>query len=277
MVARMIERLGMRADRMCTIESSAPQGLVPLGQALRVDDLLTRYVDLAAPASPGVVARLAPTTGCPPERAELERLAGDEHGEHVLRRGLTLIDLLEMFASCQVDLALALELLPAPRPRQYSISSAAEEQSEVALTVSVLEGPALSGEGAFRGTASSYLQRVRPGDRIVATVTSPSDAFRPPADTGTPVIMIAAGSGIAPFRGFIRARMVAAAAGQDVGPTVLFFGCRHPNGTTSTPPSSPSTCKPGALTSTARIPGRPMVISATFSTGCGNGASAYAL
>ncbi|WP_433519540.1 bifunctional cytochrome P450/NADPH--P450 reductase [Nonomuraea sp. CA-143628] len=229
LVARMIERLGTRADRICTIESSAPQGLVPIGRALRVDDLLTRYVDLAAPASPGVVARLTQTTSCPPERAELERLAFDDHAEQVLRRRLTLIDLLEKFASCQVDLALALELLPAPRPRQYSISSAAEEQSEVALTVSVLEGPALSGKGTFHGTASSYLQRVRPGDRIVATITSPPSTFRPPADTGTPVVMIAAGSGVAPFRGFIRARMAAAATARDVGPTVLFFGCQHPD------------------------------------------------
>ncbi|MEU2234077.1 bifunctional cytochrome P450/NADPH--P450 reductase [Streptomyces vietnamensis] len=229
LVARMITRLGTRADRICTVESNAPQGLVPLGRALRVDDLLTRYVDLAAPASPGVVARLARETGCPPERAELERLAGEDHAEHVLGRRLTLIDLLERFASCQVDLALVLELLPAPRPRQYSISSAAEEQSEVALTVSVLEEPAnWPGDRAFRGAASTHLQRVRPGDRIAATVTSPPDAFRPPADPSTPAIMIAAGSGIAPFRGFIQARMAAAAAGHDVGSTVLFFGCQHP-------------------------------------------------
>ncbi|MFF8632396.1 bifunctional cytochrome P450/NADPH--P450 reductase [Streptomyces werraensis] len=230
LVDRMIARLGTRGDLICTIESDAPQGLVPLGRALRVDDLLTRYVDLAAPASPGVVARLARSTGCPPERSELQRLAGDDHAEHVLRPRLTLVDLLERFPSCQVDLATALELLPAPSPRQYSISSAAEEQAEAALTVSVLEEAAPRREGrVFRGAASSYLQRVRPGDRIAASVTSPPDTFRLPADPATPVVMVAAGSGIAPFRGFIRARMAAAAAGRNVGPTVLFFGCQHPD------------------------------------------------
>lgn len=108
------------------------------------------------------MARLARATSCPPERAELERLVGEDHAKEVLGRGLTLIDLLERFASCQVDLALVLELLPAPRPRQYSISSAAEQQSHVALTVSVLEEQARSGGGVFRGAASGYLQRVRP-------------------------------------------------------------------------------------------------------------------
>ncbi|MCS7483530.1 bifunctional cytochrome P450/NADPH--P450 reductase [Umezawaea endophytica] len=218
-VARMIARLGTRADRGYTVESSAPLGLVPIGRALRVDELLTRYVDLAAPASPGVVGRLARTTGCPPERAELERLAADQEPH----RGPALVDLLEAFPSCRVDLALALELLPAPRPRLYSISSAAEVRDHAALTVSVLEVPAAS--GVVHGTASGYLRRVRPGDRVVATVTSPPEAFRPPVDAGTPVVMIAAGTGIAPFRGFIQSRVAAAAA----GPTVLFFGCRHPD------------------------------------------------
>ncbi|MEW2571823.1 cytochrome P450 [Streptomyces sp. NPDC047070] len=228
LVDRMLARLGTSKDRTCTIESDAPLGMVPLGRALRVDELLTRYVDLAAPATPGAVARLARATACPPERIELERLAGGDHAELVQGRAPTLLDLLERFASCEVDLALVLELLPAPRPRQYSISSAAEEQSNAALTVSVLEAPARSGEGVFRGTASTYLRRVRTGDRIVATVTSPPDTFRPPLDASVPVVMIAAGSGVAPFRGFIGARTAAAAAGREVGPTVLFFGCRHP-------------------------------------------------
>ncbi|ROR46541.1 bifunctional cytochrome P450/NADPH--P450 reductase [Kitasatospora cineracea] len=230
LVARMIERLGTQPDRVCTIESSAPTGLIPLGRALRVEDLLTRYVDLAAPATSGAIKRLAASTPCPPERVELERLAGDEHAGQNSARSLTLLDLLEAFPSCRIDLALVLELLPSPRPRQYSISSAAEERNgRVELTVSVLESPARSGEGTFRGVASGYLQRVRPGDRISATVTSPPDTFRPPSDTRTPAVMIAAGTGIAPFRGFIRARMHAAASGREVGPTVLFFGCQHPD------------------------------------------------
>ncbi|MYS53702.1 hypothetical protein GTW46_27195 [Streptomyces sp. SID6013] len=228
LVDRMIARLGTRKDRVCTIESEAPHGMVPLGRALRVEDLLTRFVDLAAPATPGVVARLAHATACPPERAELERLAEVDRTERGQDRGATLLDLLERFASCEVDLALVLELLPAPRSRQYSISSAAEVDSDVALTVSVLEAPEHSGGGVFRGTASGYLQRVRAGDRIVASVTSPPETFRPPLDTSVPIVMIAAGSGIAPFRGFIRARTAAAAAGGEVGPTVLFFGCQHP-------------------------------------------------
>ena len=41
--------------------------------------------------------------------------------------------------------------------------------------------------------------------------------------------MIASGSGIAPFRGFVQARLARAAQGEPSGPNVLFFGCRHPD------------------------------------------------
>ncbi|MCB5167330.1 cytochrome P450 [Streptomyces bambusae] len=228
LVARLLDRLGLPAGQVCTVESHAPAGRLPLGRPLRLDDLLTRYVDLSAPASAAAVAELARRTPCPPERAALERLAGPEHAEEVLRPRLGVLDLLERFASCRVDLALLLELLPAPRPRTYSISSAAEEQDTVALTVSVIEGPARSGKGVFRGAGSDLLRRSRPSDRLTVAVTSPSEVFRPPADPAVPAVMIASGSGIAPFRGFVRARMAAAAEGRATGPTVLFFGCRHP-------------------------------------------------
>ncbi|QUX31210.1 cytochrome P450 [Nocardiopsis akebiae] len=228
LVTRMTTRLGIGAETGVTITSDAPSGRIPIDTPVRVDDLLTRCVDLSAPATPGVVAALAQTTKCPPERAELDNLAGPDHAERVLGRRLSLLDLLEMFPSCRVDLAWALERLPEPRARQYSISSAAEEQTDAALTVSVVEGPARSGRGVYRGAASSHLQRAQPGDRLTVSLASPHESFRPPADNATPVIMIAAGSGIAPFRAFVRARHTRAERGEGQGENVLFFGCRHP-------------------------------------------------
>lgn len=40
--------------------------------------------------------------------------------------------------------------------------------------------------------------------------------------------MIAAGSGIAPFRGFIQERAVKIGLGQTLPPALLFYGCREP-------------------------------------------------
>lgn len=53
--------------------------------------------------------------------------------------------------------------------------------------------------------------------------------FKLPNDISLPVIMVGPGTGVAPFRGFIRERLLMARNGSKVGPTVLFFGCRNKN------------------------------------------------
>ncbi|CAF0816616.1 unnamed protein product [Adineta steineri] len=50
--------------------------------------------------------------------------------------------------------------------------------------------------------------------------------FHPPEDTKVPIVMIAAGTGIAPFRGFIQERAAQFVCGRDIGRTILYYGCR---------------------------------------------------
>ncbi|KAH8199396.1 hypothetical protein TruAng_006440 [Truncatella angustata] len=52
--------------------------------------------------------------------------------------------------------------------------------------------------------------------------------FKLPAQGSCPIIMVSAGTGIAPFRGFISERSRLHAMGRPVGDMVLFHGCRHP-------------------------------------------------
>ena len=50
--------------------------------------------------------------------------------------------------------------------------------------------------------------------------------FTLPEDPAWPILMIAAGSGIAPFRGFWMKRWEQHLDGHTVGKTLLYFGCR---------------------------------------------------
>lgn len=133
--------------------------------------------------------------------------------------GRQMVDLLREFPTL-ARLDQWLDVLPPLAPRQYSISSSPlEDPREVQVTVSVVRHRE---HGWWRhGVCSAYLAD-RAGDDVRIHVQRQRH-FRPPADPGAAAIMIGPGTGIAPFRGFLRHRE---ALGQ-AGPNWLFFGDRN--------------------------------------------------
>jgi sulfite reductase (NADPH) flavoprotein alpha-component len=116
------------------------------------------------------------------------------------------------------------ELVAALRPispRLYSIASSAKTVGDEAhLTVDVLGYDAFDREHV--GAASHYL-----GQRQ-ATATAPiyievNERFRLPADGNRDLLMIGAGTGVAPFRAFLQERSALGASGKHW----LLFGARH--------------------------------------------------
>ncbi|MFY0581783.1 hypothetical protein ACN28S_52660 [Cystobacter fuscus] len=70
--------------------------------------------------------------------------------------------------------------------------------------------------------------RLRPGEQVAVAVRTPNAPFHPPASNATPIILVGAGTGLAPFRGFIQERALRHARGEAAGPALFFFGCDHP-------------------------------------------------
>lgn len=234
LVARAAKAVGVHPDATVRLTSrrDAATATLPLERPIAVRDLLGQYVDLTLPVTRGALKKLAAACPCPPERRQLEALIEDNarFTTEILGKRVGVVDLLELYPSCTVDLPALLDLLRPMRARQYSIASSALQQPDVAaLTVAVLEAPARSGIGTYHGTGSTFLQAIRPGQQISVSVSSPNEHFRPPADNARPLLLIAAGSGMAPFRGFIRERAERARLGHPAGPTILFFGCDAPD------------------------------------------------
>ena len=107
-------------------------------------------------------------------------------------------------------------------PRLYSISSAPEEVGEeVHLTVGVLR---YEHNGISRtGAASDFLGERLEEEGSVRVFVEENPRFRLPENSDTPVIMIGAGTGVAPFRAFMQQR----AANGDSGKNWLIFGNQH--------------------------------------------------
>lgn len=100
------------------------------------------------------------------------------------------------------------------QPRRYSIASSPDsDPCEVHLLVTC--------QSTQGGLCSSYLSSLEPGAELRVSVQS-NPRFRLP-QAGTPIIMVGAGSGLAPFRGFLQERR----ARGDSGRNWLFFGERY--------------------------------------------------
>jgi len=230
-VDRVLRRFGLAGDALVRLGAGSERHGLPSAYPVSCRELLAQYVELAQPATQVQVATLARLTRCPPEKAELTRLASpDTYPSSVLAKRLTVLDLLEEFQSCPVSFGQFLDMLQAMRPRQYSISSSPLVSPRVAsLTISVLDEPALSGRGHFRGLSSTYLAALAVGDKVAVSVNKSLSTFHLPVDPATPIIMVCAGSGIAPFRGFLQERAAQRKAGVEVGPSMLFVGTHHPD------------------------------------------------
>ena len=220
------------------VRLQVPQGRraqLPVGQAVSVGRLLSEFVELQQVATRKQIQIMAENTRCPMTKPTLLGLVGEDaesqerYRSEVMAKRKSVFDLLEEFPACDLPFHAYLEMLSLLAPRYYSISSSPlVEPSRCSVTVGVVEGPAASGRGTYRGICSNYMAGRRPGDTIFASVRETKAGFRLPENPATPVIMVGPGTGLAPFRGFLQERAAMMAAGTVLGPSMLFFGCRNP-------------------------------------------------
>ncbi|VIO71401.1 Bifunctional cytochrome P450/NADPH--P450 reductase 1 [Bradyrhizobium ivorense] len=237
LVDSVARRFGfLPADQIRLQVSEGRRAQLPVGNAVSVGRLLTEFVELQQVATRKQIQIMAEHTRCPVTKPKLQAYAGEDdasaerYRSEVLAKRKSVFDLLEEYPACELPFHLYLEMLSLLAPRYYSISSSpAGAAQRCSVTVGVVEAPASSGRGIYKGVCSNYLARRRAGDTVHATVKETKAGFRLPDDNAVPIIMIGPGTGLAPFRGFLQERAARKAQGATLGPAILFFGCRHPD------------------------------------------------
>jgi cytochrome P450 / NADPH-cytochrome P450 reductase len=236
LVETVARRFGfMSADRIRLNVGEGRRSQLPVGDIISVGRLLTEFVELQQVATRKHIQTMAENTRCPMTKPRLLALCGEDaesserYRNEVLVRKKSVFDLLQEHPACELPFHLYLEMLSLLSPRYYSISSSpAVAGPRCSVTVALVEGPASSGNGVFKGVCSNYLADRRPGDTVHALIRETKAGFRLPDDPAKPIVMIGPGTGLAPFRGFLQERASQKAGGKALGPAMLFFGCRHP-------------------------------------------------
>jgi cytochrome P450/NADPH-cytochrome P450 reductase len=237
LVDSVARRFGfLPADQIRLQVAEGRRAQLPVGDTVSVGRLLSEFVELQQVATRKQIQIMSEHTRCPVTKPKLLAYVGDDAAasEHyradILGKRKSVFDLLEEHPACELPFHAYLEMLSLLAPRYYSISSSPSgDPQRCSVTVGVVEGPASSGRGIYKGICSNYLAGRRAGETIQATVRETKAGFRLPDDAAVPIIMVGPGTGLAPFRGFLQERAALKAKGASLGPAMLFFGCRHPD------------------------------------------------
>lgn len=154
--------------------------------------------------------------------AELQGLLADTSRLQPYLYGRDVADLLTDFPTDQLTPQLLADTLRPLPTRAYSIaSSLLAHPDEVHLTVGAVRYEAFGRRK--HGVCSSFLaDRVAVGDEVQVFVER-NEYFKLPQDQAADIIMVGAGTGIAPFRAFVEERAELGASGRNW----LLFGNPH--------------------------------------------------
>ncbi|CAO2654651.1 Nn.00g113840.m01.CDS01 [Neocucurbitaria sp. VM-36] len=257
-VDRFFKVLGKEDKRhtVITVKGLDPTAKVPFPSPTTYDAAVRFHVEINAAVSRQLVSGLAQFAPSEDIKAEMVKLGGDKDyfKQNVTDRNLNLAQLLEIAGKGQtwpkIPFSFMFENLLKIQPRYYSISSSSLVQKDKISITAVVES--LEKPGAphvLKGVTTNYLLALKQkqhGDPnpdphgLDYAITGPRNKydgihvpvhvrhsnFKLPSDPSKPIVMVGPGTGVAPFRGFIQERAAQAKAGQNVGTTILFFGCR---------------------------------------------------
>lgn len=248
-----------KQDNVISVKALDPTAKVPFPTPTTYDAVVRYHMEIQAPVSRQFLATLSAFAPDEKSKSEMTRLGSDKDYFHakVSNNYLNIAQVMEEVGGTQkwtdVPFSAFIEGLNKIQPRYYSISSSSLVQKNKISITAVVESMHIPGRSdILKGVTTNYLLTLKQkqhGDPnpdphgLSYNITGPRNKydgvhvpvhvrhsnFKLPSDPSKPIIMIGPGTGVAPFRGFVQERAAQAEAGENVGKTILFFGCRKKN------------------------------------------------
>ncbi|XP_028840368.1 NADPH--cytochrome P450 reductase isoform X2 [Denticeps clupeoides] len=240
LVNRLGELLGVDLDTIISLnnldEASNKKHPFPCPTSYRT--ALTHYLDISSPPRTNVLFELSQYASNPKDQETMRTMASsssegkDMYQNWILAARRHLLAVLEDLPSLKPPIDHLCELLPRLQARYYSISSSAKVHPNSVHVCGVVVEYTTSTGRTNKGVATNWLKNKEVtdnGHKHTVPMYVRKSQFRLPFRASNPVIMVSAGTGIAPFIGFIQERAWLKQQGKDVGETVLYYSCRHRN------------------------------------------------
>lgn len=227
---------------------------IPFPTPITYEAVVRHHLEISGPVSRQFFLSIAAFAPDEETKTKLTTVANDKqkYAEEVTHKKYNIADGLLYFSNgkpwTKVPFEFLIENVQHFTPRYYSISSSSlSEKTHIDITA-VVEAETESDGRVVTGVVTNLLKDVEinknsSSDKPIVSydlkgprnkfqnyklpVHVRRSTFKLPSSSKTPIILVGPGTGVAPLRGFVRERVQQLKNGVNVGPSLLFYGCRN--------------------------------------------------